>query len=143
MTISPEQIIVDPTHAEVLTDREDRFSAVDHSLRVEHHPHSGKAQPTIISLVDGYAGDLSTQLHDITAGLSDAKPWAPFPTLQDFEFAEVAINNHLSQSTITTLLKGIHGGWADHANITMRNVADVEASVEKARRYDVRVSVLL
>ncbi|EGO31125.1 hypothetical protein SERLADRAFT_432782 [Serpula lacrymans var. lacrymans S7.9] len=102
-------------------------------IQVVHHPQSGKHDPVIIPL-DSVIPSADQGNHE--AGLGSAleiKPWAPFRNRADFEYAETAVKGLLSKAIVNTQLYGIHHGWADNTNITFRNYADIEKTLQVAR----------
>jgi hypothetical protein len=111
-------------------------------IKIVSHHHSQLTEPTIIPL------DISSQM-DTSSTSGSAKPpddnredrpWAPFRTLADFEYAESVITGGMSKETINLQLHGLRNGWATGSNITFRNYDDMEKSMEAAREYGTRVS---
>ena len=67
------------------------------------------------------------------------KPWAPFRTLPDFEYTEIAVRGAFPASTVNLQLHGMQHGWAEKSNITLRNKADMDLSLQAARKYGIEV----
>lgn len=120
---------------------------LDIYIKYEFHPHS--KQETIIVPLDGVqvtprCEPIPLQGASLPAEpvLSDQKPWAPFRTRPDFEYAESAIRGRFSSKTIDSQLRGMHGTWANGCNITFKNHADMARSVDAARQTSVQVRCL-
>ncbi|KDQ16697.1 hypothetical protein BOTBODRAFT_97965, partial [Botryobasidium botryosum FD-172 SS1] len=59
-------------------------------------------------------------------------PWAPFLSQADFDFAEYATINRLSDVQIDDLLKRMRKLWASDVHISMQNARDVHKSWDQA-----------
>lgn len=69
------------------------------------------------------------------------KPFAPFRTLPDFQFTELAVSSLMAPKYIDEMLNGIHNDWSrTGTNLTIRNHQDMEQSLKAAREYAVPVS---
>ncbi|KAJ7615573.1 hypothetical protein FB45DRAFT_690887, partial [Roridomyces roridus] len=65
------------------------------------------------------------------------KPWAPFRTRQDFEYAETMYLN--STKDINAQLKFLHGSWAPRGTlITLQNAKELHEFLDKAAKYVVQ-----
>lgn len=100
-------------------------------IEVYHHPHSGKDTPTVIPLDD--PTKIHSSPHSVKPLIASAKPWAPFRTHADFEFAELAVTECLSKMAINRILKGYHDHWAKKTTITFKGHSDLQASLSAAR----------
>ncbi|KZV97954.1 hypothetical protein EXIGLDRAFT_810450, partial [Exidia glandulosa HHB12029] len=102
-------------------------------IKIVHHPHSGRP-PDIIPLDD----DVPTpaQPESVDATTRSDRPWAPFRSRADFEFAESAINDKLPRRTINVHLQGMHAGWSrDGSNISFETYEDLRRSLDAARDF--------
>jgi hypothetical protein len=109
-------------------------------IKIVSHSHDPSAKPIIISL------DTPRDLTHVTKSkvpndtVPNLRPWAPFLTLADFEYAESAVTGHLSRPLVNTQLHGMAGGWAEKTNITFRNYDDMKKSLAAAREFGIKVS---
>jgi hypothetical protein len=71
--------------------------------------------------------------------LPPLKPWAPFRTLSDFEYAESAVTGCLPKKIVNLQLRGMAKGWAEKSNITFKNHDDMMESLRAAREYGIKV----
>ncbi|KAJ7651757.1 hypothetical protein B0H17DRAFT_1215217 [Mycena rosella] len=68
---------------------------------------------------------------------AEAKPWAPFRTRADFEYAESVVSN-MERKWVNTQLSGMRGSWSDApsaSNITFKNYDHMEKTLATARTY--------
>lgn len=68
-----------------------------------------------------------------------SKPYAPFPTLANFDFAEFVTKHHLSSSVVNNLLKCLHSTWANNVMVTMESTDEVEQHVRMSVEPIVKV----
>lgn len=68
-------------------------------IKIEYHPHSGRP-PEILSLKDYQERRRKID----TPKLDTQRPWKPFQTWADFEFAEVALKAGLTKNQADTLI---------------------------------------
>lgn len=71
------------------------------------------------------------------------KPWKPFASRIDFEFAEVATEAHLSKSVVERLISIVSRAAKGNSGFSLASYADLEASWEKASRICTTVSTQL
>ncbi|KDQ18491.1 hypothetical protein BOTBODRAFT_42183 [Botryobasidium botryosum FD-172 SS1] len=92
---------------------------------IRYHPSSGLEDVTIP--IESGPELCAFEDEDSAAGPYDGPipPWEPFPTLQDFEFAEFAAKAELKNAHIDELLLKMRSSWASDVHITMRNAANV------------------
>jgi len=109
-------------------------------IKIIHHPHSGITKPTIIPL-EGNPIDDDSVIPSVFVPQPVEKPWAPFRTRPDFEYAESVVRSRMNNKMIDAQLYGMHHGWAQGSNITFRNYADMEKSLRAARFCVVQVSL--
>jgi hypothetical protein len=116
-------------------------------LEIIHHPHSGISEPEYIFRdlpvpEEDLSDDLQTTSRHTKPG---AKPWAPFRSRADFEFAEIAVQERLKTKTIGTLLGRIKNDWTDpgHTRVTFHDLDDYSQSLAFARKYVVQVCLRL
>src|SRR5215510_5754303 len=75
------------------------------SIKIIHHPDSGINEPTIIPLESRDAIPHEPKdLDSVSIYQPPLKPWAPFRTREDFEYAETAIKGLLSKETVNMQL---------------------------------------
>jgi hypothetical protein len=113
-------------------------------IEIFHHPHSGIHTPTRIPL-DSTVGP--TPVANRVVPIRDMdfldKPWAPFKTQADFEFAEQVVTKCIDKDTVNTLLDGFNGNWASETTITFRCHLDLQTSLSAARRFGIQVCFTL
>jgi hypothetical protein len=109
-------------------------------IEIIHHPHS-KLEPEFIFRDLPAETLLTEEAANTTFQRSQGKPWAPFRTRADFEFAETVIKSATGTDTIDALIKGIQNSWTDpgHSRITFHDVNHLNQSMEAARKYVVQV----
>jgi hypothetical protein len=108
------------------------------SIKIIHHPDSGVNEPTVIPLESQDAVPYEPE-HRVFMDQPYSKPWAPFRSREDFEYAETAIKGLLNKDTVNRQLLGLQGRWAESTKITFRSYADMEKSLAAARQYGVQV----
>ncbi|KAG9041259.1 hypothetical protein FS837_012488 [Tulasnella sp. UAMH 9824] len=96
-------------------------------IRFDHHPASKQASQTFSSYEESiqgnpWSGDRESEL--------PAKPYAPFSTFADFDFAEFVTEHRLSSSTINDLLKRLHRTWASQVLVTLETADEIEQHVK-------------
>ncbi|KZV79960.1 hypothetical protein EXIGLDRAFT_817958, partial [Exidia glandulosa HHB12029] len=102
-------------------------------IKIVYHPHSGRVDDIIRLDTES-----SEPTNSVPIGTSppDERPWAPFRSRADFEFAESAVNEKLSRKTVDTHLKGMHGPWSrSGSNISFQNHDDLRRSLDAARDF--------
>lgn len=73
-------------------------------IRIEYHEKSGRAAK--MSRFEDYCVREPVKVQPLPYSLaSDSKPWSPFKSLADFEFAEVALEAALNKTQIEKLIK--------------------------------------
>lgn len=109
-------------------------------IEIRHHPHSGKFNSTIISLDNPQENQLGSSTGYVLSSIS-AKPWAPFRTRADFEFAEM-VKSGLHFRSIKKLLEGFNRCWATQTLLSIKNYADFQDSLAAARHFSIQVLFL-
>ncbi|CAG8755831.1 1009_t:CDS:2, partial [Acaulospora colombiana] len=65
----------------------------------------------------------------------NARPWAPFPTLVDFEFTEQLITDGRSKASISRLLRDMHNGkFAEACKISFKNGKQLFSCLDEFKR---------
>jgi hypothetical protein len=111
-------------------------------IKVVFHPHSGSRGPNIIHLDAPNNMNEISELESSENVLRPPKPWGPFRTLADFEYAESAVTGCLSKKIVNLQLQGMATGWAEKSNITFKTHNDMVESLKAAREYGVKVRSL-
>ena len=75
-------------------------SGSDGDIRVEYHPNSGHECKTFTFEEFQHMGSEACRTHP-----ADPKPWLPFKTREDFEFAEIALLTGMSKKQISALIR--------------------------------------
>jgi hypothetical protein len=111
-------------------------------LEIRHHPHSGIPEPEFIFRDLPSENIASDKFPYHTHELPKGKPWTPFRTRADFEFAETAIQSAMHSKTIKRLLKGIQQQWTEpgQSRITFKGMKDFKHCLAAARTFVVPVS---
>ena len=95
-------------------------------IKVEHHEASGLG-------VHVYPfEEFNPRASDINPDPSD-KPWVPFTSRADFEFAELAHEAHLNKGQVTRLLTLIKKISSRQDTFTFHTTDDVDTAWEKAK----------
>lgn len=110
----------------------------DYHIRFEYHPAS-KQPPHIYS---SYQQSLSANTEPVDSELP-SKPYSPFTTQADFDFAEFVTEHRLSSSAIDDLLKRLHTVWANNVLVTMETAAELEQFVKDSIEPTVEVNLLI
>ncbi|KIJ48975.1 hypothetical protein M422DRAFT_161935, partial [Sphaerobolus stellatus SS14] len=63
------------------------------------------------------------------------KPWAPFQTRADFEFAETAVVEGFNSHCTQKLLNGINSQWANNSKLTIYDTNDLNESLATTRNF--------
>jgi hypothetical protein len=71
------------------------------------------------------------------------KPWYPFPTRADFEFAEFVTQSRLSTPDINHLLDRMRGFWATGCKIKARNADEIHQWMKEAAGISAEVPIPL
>jgi hypothetical protein len=81
------------------------------------------------------ADEESTSSNPCIAELANAaRPWAPWVSLPDFEYAETAVKGVLSEEIINDQLRGFTGPWSGfNSRITLRTYREYRRVLESAR----------
>lgn len=109
-------------------------------IEIQYHPHSHLPN-TIISLDSSSVS--KTSLHTASSPTrTSRKPWAPFPSLADFEWAETMYM--ASRDAQDRQLEGMHSGkWCQGSKLMIKKSADLQRYLEKARHYVVEACLSL
>ena len=84
-------------------------------IKTEYHPHSGFK--TTIEHFEDYG----RKNHQEKPPLYHKKPWEPFRTRVDFEFAEIALSAALNKDHADMLIKLVHRCIDGQASFTLKN----------------------
>ena len=92
------------------------------AIRTEYHPHT-KLPPVVVNFEE--YREYHSQRRRPTAR-NPTKPWTPFRTRAEFEFAEIALEAALNKRQVNALLKLFHRciegedkfGLKDHSDLT-------------------------
>lgn len=105
----------DPSQVDLAGLAVDTGEALLDDIRTEYHPHSGR--PTHVNHFIDYGSTPSeepkVQLPD------DQKPWYPFRSRVDFEFAEIALKSHLNKRAVNTLIAIVKACSSGQASFTL------------------------
>ena len=96
-------------------------------IRVEYHPNSGRG--TKIFRFDDYARE-----RPFARARQDPlreKPWEPFKSLDDFNFAELALDANLKKDQVELLLSLINRG-KESPTVSFGSFEDIQRTWEKA-----------
>lgn len=105
-------------------------------IKTEYHPNSGQA--TVVSHFDDFTRARTSTFQPPR----DDKPWRPFASRTDFEFAELVLATALSKKQVDALLKLVHRikqGKDDFTFTTYNDIqqawADASPKVAAVRTY--------
>ncbi|TFY76117.1 hypothetical protein EWM64_g7894 [Hericium alpestre] len=99
-------------------------------IRMIYHPSSGKATET--KRFEEY-GRAAGNEKLAAESLSDPEPWKPFfPSLQDFNFAEVALDGNLTREQCERLITIINTCVQGRDTFNMKNYADLVSMWQRA-----------
>ncbi|KIJ36129.1 hypothetical protein M422DRAFT_261454 [Sphaerobolus stellatus SS14] len=108
-------------------------------IEVIHHPHSGSHTSSIIPITgqvdNGQRTTGAAQLVYHYQTPVKGKPWAPFRTREDFEFAEMAVVEGFNSHCTQKILDGVNGRWASNSRLTILDSNDLKESLESARNF--------
>ncbi|KII83174.1 hypothetical protein PLICRDRAFT_58549 [Plicaturopsis crispa FD-325 SS-3] len=93
----------DQEYMESLAARRRKVPRGSDDIRVEYHPSSGRPTETFSFNEYGHTRRKRAKLAD-----SARKPWRPFQSREDFEFAEIALDASLNQRQTDALIKFVH-----------------------------------
>ena len=96
-------------------------------IKVEYHPRSGRG--TRFFHFEDYERERAPQQ---TSYDGFNKPYAPFNSLEDFKFAEIALEAGLKKAQIETLLNIIKGAREGSSAFTLRSWDDMSLAWDKA-----------
>ena len=99
-------------------------SLADNYLEIQYHPHSGLT-PKII--------DLTTPLNSSRPSQdSPEEPYAPFPSIEDFEFIEHQVLENHTATSIEHIYKGINGKYVKGSNLQLKGYAEAKKCLDTA-----------
>ncbi|KIJ39656.1 hypothetical protein M422DRAFT_257483 [Sphaerobolus stellatus SS14] len=132
---SEDENSVSNSHPE-LTGGPGNISSTSLYIEVIHHPHSGSHTSSIIPISSKVGSNHSSAAAKGAYQIPvRGKPWAPFRTRADFEFAETAVvegfNGHCTQK----LLNMINSQWANNFKLTIFDTNDLNESLAAARNF--------
>ncbi|KIO18770.1 hypothetical protein M407DRAFT_224755 [Tulasnella calospora MUT 4182] len=110
----------------------DQVMEPDYHIRFEYHPAS-KQPPRLYS---SYQESLSTTSEPVDYEVP-SKPYSPFTTQADFDFAEFVTEHRLSSSAINDLLKRLHTVWANDVLVTVETAAELDQFVKDSIEPDI------
>ncbi|KAI9464204.1 hypothetical protein HD554DRAFT_2026564 [Boletus coccyginus] len=113
------------THPSI-DDEPDNGHQVD-DIRVEYHPHSGRAPK-----ISPFGEFTREHLHVPLAPEDDREPWHPFRTLMDFEVSELALEAALNKDQTTRLIKLLQRVYDKHERCTLRNYDELRNTWDAA-----------
>ena len=96
-------------------------------IKVEYHPRSGRG--TRLFHFEDYECERALQQTSYT-GFN--KPYAPFNSLEDFKFAEIALEAGLKKAQVETLLSIIKGAREGSSSFTFESWDDMNLAWDKA-----------
>ena len=102
----------------------------DGDIVIEYHPHSKKG--TRIVSVEEFKASLSDDSEPTAP--PDDKPWRPFQSREDFEFAELVHDAALNRPQIERLIKLIQRCQDAPGAFTFRNYGDLKNSLDSASK---------
>ncbi|KAI0684868.1 hypothetical protein BC835DRAFT_1291935 [Cytidiella melzeri] len=103
-------------------------------IKVEYH--AGAQRPTVVFAFEDFCKE---RLQPDPSVLND-KPWHPFNSREDFEFAELVHEARMSQDMINRLLKLMQKVNSGQSGLTFSTYADVRQAWEKASLFYPMVS---
>ncbi|THU83642.1 hypothetical protein K435DRAFT_689141, partial [Dendrothele bispora CBS 962.96] len=62
-------------------------------------------------------------------------PWAPFRSLADFEYTEIAIRSNMAKQTVDSQLHLLHTSWAKRSKITLSGYSDMMNVLSSAQDF--------
>ncbi|KAI0686029.1 hypothetical protein BC835DRAFT_1530148 [Cytidiella melzeri] len=98
-------------------------------IKVEYH--AGAQRPTVVFAFEDFCEE---RLQPDPSVLND-KPWHPFNSREDFEFAELVHKAQMSQDMINRLLKLMQKVNSGQSGLTFSTYADVRQAWEKASLF--------
>lgn len=105
-------------------------------IKIIPHPHSPNPTAKILPL--------ATPNHDMDyptySPQLNPQPWTPFESLADFEYTETAVLGLLPRWIVDKQLAGFNSNWSEGSRLTIKNFADMDKALSKARKYFVQVS---
>jgi hypothetical protein len=108
-------------------------------IKIIPHPHSPIPTTKIIALSTSNSASHS-ECPTYYMPQPEPCPWAPFENLSDFEYAETAVLGLLPKWIVDKQLVGFNSNWAERSRLTIKNFAEMEKVLSKARKYFVQVS---
>ncbi len=90
------------------------------NIKTEYHPHSG--QETVVMAFENFTRARSSTYQPPR----DDKPWRPFASRTDFEFAELVLDAALSKKQVNALLKLVHRIKQGEDSLTFTTYNDVQ-----------------
>jgi len=106
---------------------------------IEYHPHS-KKRTRVIS-AEEFKASLSGNSEPTTP--PDDKPWRPFQSREDFEFAELVHDAALNRPQIERLIKLIQRCQNAPGAFTFHNYNELKGSLDSASKLLTPVTIYL
>ena len=106
---------------------------------IEYHPHSKK--PTRILSSEEFKASLSDDSEPTEP--QDDKPWLPFDSREDFEFAEFINDATLNKTQVEKLIKLIRRCQDAPGSFTIKNYNHLKDSLERASKLLTPVTICL
>lgn len=110
----------------------------DCQIRFDYHPASKRPSRTFSSYEESIEGNAWSGDRELPA-----KPYAPFSTFADFDFAKFVTEHRLSSSVINDLLKQLHTTWASQVLVTLETADETEQHVKMSIELKLVVLVCL
>lgn len=104
-----------------------------HDILINHHPSTEKPEAKY-SFAEYCEAESETNTHDTATNTTNKRPWRPFRTQLDFEFAELFLDAHMNKTQITTMIALIHHATVSTEQFTLANGSDLDQIWEFARQ---------
>ena len=104
---------------------------------IEYHPHSKKATRILSS--EEFKASLSDDSEPTEP--QDDKPWLPFRSREDFEFAELVNDATLNKTQVERLIKLIRRCQDAPGSFTIKNYNELKGSLENASKLLTLVTI--
>jgi hypothetical protein len=94
-------------------------------IHTEFHPHSN--WPLTTECFKNY----NPRAHNVNPSSCSDKPWCPFCSRADFEFAEITLHAALNKNLTDTLIRLIHHCIDKGGSFTLKNHSDMQDMWDK------------
>ncbi|THU84437.1 hypothetical protein K435DRAFT_870260 [Dendrothele bispora CBS 962.96] len=109
-------------------------------IPIETHPDAG-IPSQLISLDSQNDSDTKCNLQTDSnpdPTYAGCCPWAPFRSLADFEYTEIAIRSGMAKQTVDSQLRLMHTSWTKRSKITLSGYSDMINTLSSAQGICVR-----